>query len=131
MESSRRQDNSHRPLTSPYVRFRIWRFLSSFTFVLYACSLLATQPPLVDSVHYLRLRPSCEVSGQTISMSNWSPHCLATITMASAGFCIFIPLPHGNSNLTGNKQTFPGNTCFFSTYACRIYVRVFRIEFGL
>ena len=72
-QSSRRQDCSRRPLTPPYVRFRIRRFLSSFTFVLYACSLMTTQPPLVDSVHYLRLRPSCEVSGQTIRMSNWLP----------------------------------------------------------
>ena len=43
----------------------------------YLCSLclqsLTAQLPIVDSVHYLQLRPSCEVSGQTIRISNWLP----------------------------------------------------------
>ena len=93
--------------------------------------LMATQPPLVDSVHYLRLRPSCEVSGQNYqnielasSIDSALRH-LATTTMASADFCPSIPSPlnGGSPAQRGQRNRSPRvMRTHFHAYARCIYV---------
>ena len=93
--------------------------------------LIATQPPLVDSVHYLRLRLSCEVSGQNYqnielaSSIDSALRYLATTTMASADFCPSIPSPlNGVSpSQRGQRNRSPRvMRTHFHAYARCIYV---------